>query len=447
MRPARLIALAVVVLGLGAYIYFVERHAPTTEEKKERQAKVFPDLKQEQITAMTIEGPAGRFVLSKQSGEWRLDEPLADAADESAVASVLSSLANLRAERTLPLAEVNLGDYGLAPPPLSVTLVDSKGGTFNLKLGGELPFGTTRAALASGDQVLLVSKWVGSDLERDLFGWRSSELVRLLSSEVASLTLRTPEGQVALARGGGTWTITEPIQDLADRERVEGVVGDLNASRIRQFVDTPGDLNALGLEPPRITLTVVRRDDKPPLQLGFGAERDQDGSKHVACRRGERVFWVDATAVARLSGSVTQWRSPKLVALQPWAAESLKISHGGQSVELRRLEGVWKAGGAEVDYGAVSRRLNTLSELQVVAFDRPLPAGEPLGSVEVKSNDGAEIEVKFFAGAGAGENLALVVGRSGALAVDGARVAELLEDPAALTRPAPTPEPLQTPAS
>lgn len=447
MRPARLIALAVVVLGLGVYIYFVERHAPTTEEKKERQDKVFPDLKQEQITAMTIEGPAGRFVLAKQNGEWRLEQPLADAADESAVASVLSSLANLRAERTLPLAEVKLDDYGLAPPPLSVTLVDSKGATFNLKLGAELPFGTTRAALTGGEAVLLVSKWVGSDLERDLSRWRSSELVRLLSSDVASLSLRAPEGQVALARGAGMWTITEPIQDLADRERVEGLVGDLNAARIREFLDTPGDLAVLGLDPPRITLTVVRRDDRPPMQLAFGGERDQEGSKQVACRRGERVFWVDATAVARLSASLAQWRSPKLVAVQPWAVESLKISHAGDSVELRRVEGVWKAGGAEVDYGVVSRRLTTLSELQVVAFDRPLPAGEPLGSVELATNDGAKIDVKFFPGAGPGESIAVVAGRSGALAVDGARVAELLEDPAALTRPAPTPEPLQTPAS
>ncbi|MEP0775486.1 MAG: DUF4340 domain-containing protein [Acidobacteriota bacterium] len=436
-----------VVVGLGAFIYFVERHAPTTEEKKERQDKVFPNLEQDQITAMTIEGPAGRFVLAKQNGEWRLEQPLADAADESAVSSVLASLANLRAERTLPLAEVKLEDYGLAPPPLSVTLMDSKGGTFNLKLGAELPFGTTRAALTNGEAVLLVSKWVGSDLERDLSRWRSSELARLLSSEVASLSLRAPEGQVVLARGAGMWTITEPIQDLADRERVEGLVGDLNAARIREFLDTAPDLAALGLDPPRLTLTVVRRDDRPPLQLAFGAERDQDGSKQVACRRGERAFWVDATAVARLSANLAQWRSPKLVALQPWAAESLKISHGGESAELRRVEGVWKAGGAEVDYGAVSRRLTILSELQVVAFDRPLPTGEPVGSVEVKTNDGAEVDVKFFAGAGPGENLAVVAGRSGALAVDGARVAELLEDPAALTRPAPTPAPLDTPTS
>jgi hypothetical protein len=445
MRLGRLLALAVVVLGLGTYILLVERHAPTTEEKKERQDKVFPTLERDRITGMTIEGPAGRFVFTKESGEWRLQEPVADLADESAVSSLLFSLANLRAERTLPAAEVNLADYGLAPPQLTVTLLDDKGGTFVLQFGSELPLGTTRAALAGGEKVLLVSKWVGSDVERDLSRWRSSELVRLLSSDVASLSLRAEGGQVALARAGGVWTLTEPIADLADRERVEGLVGDLNATRIREFLDTSPNLQELGLDPPRATLTVVRRDDRPPLQLAFGVERDANGSKQIACRRGERVFWVDATAAARLSGLASHWRSPKLVALQPWAAETLTLTRGQEVVELRRQEGAWKTADREVDYSAVSQRLNVLSELQVLAFDRPQPQQEPIGSVQVSTGEGNEIAVTFYPGSNPGENLAVVPGRPGALAVDAARVAELLHDPAALTRPAPTPAPLETP--
>ncbi len=447
MRLGRLIALAIVVLGLGAYILLVERHAPTTEEKKERQDRVFPTLTQEQVTALTVEGPKGRFVLSRQSGEWRLEEPLADAADESAVSSVLSTLVTLRAERKLPAGEVNVADYGLAQPALTVTMLDEKGGTYALKFGSELPFGTSRAALTGGEEVLLVSKWVGSDLERDLSRWRSSELVRLLSSDVASVSLRNSDGQVAVARSADAWTLTEPVTDLADRERVEGLVGDLNAARIREFLDDPPDLAELGLDPPRASLTVVRRDDRPPLQLAFGAERESDGSKQVACRRGERVFWVDATAAGRLSTAASDWRSPRLVALQPWAAESLKLTRGEESVELRRQEGVWKAGGGEVDYGAVSRRLTVLSELQVVAFDRPQPQGGPVGTVHVGAGDGGEVAVTFYAGTGAGESLAVVSGRTGVFAVDAARVAELLDDPAALTRPAPTPVPVETPAS
>lgn len=447
MRLGRLIALAVVVVALAAYILLVERHAPTTDEKQEQRDKVFPTLKQEQVTAMTVEGPAGRFVLAKEAGEWRLTEPIADAADEGAVSSVLSSLVNLRAERTLPAGEVNLADYGLAPPPLVVTLLDDKGGSFVLKLGAELPLGNTRAALTSGERVLLVSKWVGSDLERDLARWRSSELVRLLSTDVASLTLRGPGGQVSLARAGGTWTLTDPLADLAHRERVEGLVGDLNAARIREFLDSPGDLATLGLASPRWVLTVVRRDDRPPLHLAFGAEREQEGSRQVACQRGERVFWVDATAVGRLSVDVADWRSPKLVAVQPWAVEALKLTGGGQTAELKREEGVWKAKGVEVDYGEVSRRLTVLSELQVLTFDLPQPAGEALGTVELTTSDGGEVRATFYPGQAPGTHVAVVAGRAGALAVDAARVAELLADPASLGQPKPTPAPSPTPSS
>ena len=44
MRTGRLILLALVVVGLGAYIGLVERHAPTTDQLKEREGKLFPDL-------------------------------------------------------------------------------------------------------------------------------------------------------------------------------------------------------------------------------------------------------------------------------------------------------------------------------------------------------------------------------------------------------------------
>ena len=61
MRLGRLIVLAVVVLGLGAYIYFVERHEPTTDELKQRADKVFPLLEQDNARRIVVVNPKGRF--------------------------------------------------------------------------------------------------------------------------------------------------------------------------------------------------------------------------------------------------------------------------------------------------------------------------------------------------------------------------------------------------
>ncbi|MGE5236578.1 MAG: DUF4340 domain-containing protein [Acidobacteriota bacterium] len=447
MRLGRLIALAVVVLGLGAYIYFYERHQPTTEERAERADKLLPDFQQDKATRIEITNSHGRFELTKEKNDWKLVKPITDDANSGAVTGLLSNLANLKAERTLAAKDVKRADYGLEKPQLVATVATEGGKTYTVKLGGELPLGNTRAAETSGDDVYIVSKWIASDLDRDLSGWRSTDLVRLLSPDIASLTVRGPEGRVALAHAGGTWTITEPFPDLADRDRAEGLVGDLNSAKIKEFVDTPGDLAALGLAPSKLDITIVRKEGAP-LQLAFGDEREQNKVKELACKRGDRVFWVEANAVSHAETAPEGWRSKKLVALDTWNADRLEIDEGKVKVALERKDGLWKANGAEVDSGAVSRRLEDLADLEITSFGVPRPGGPELGKVTVKVESGSDVQATFYPGAAPTEAVASVPGRTGLMLVDGVKVRQLLADPAELAKPKPTPTPVpkSTPA-
>lgn len=451
MRIGRLVMLAMVVLALGAYIVLVERHAPTTDERKEREGKVFAGFDQAKARRVVITNSHGRFELVKEKDAWALKAPLADQANQGAVSSLLYSLSALKAERTFKEGEVKLPEYGLDKPSLAVTVEDEGGTTYTLKLGTEMPLGNARAALTASGTVCLVSKFVASDLDKDLAGWRSDELAQIYSTDVASLTVTAPSGQVALAHTGSVWTITAPEPDLADRDHAEGVISDISGARIKEFLDTAPDLEALGLEPRRFGVTVVRRGaNATPITLDFGAERDAKDGKQVACKRGERVFWVDAKPVSRLVGAWQDWRSKKLVEFDRWAVDRLELEAGASKVALERKDGIWKAGTSEVDGDAVSLRLETLADLQVEAFDRPKPAGAPLGRVKL-SGEGVSAEAVFYPGEDPGEDVATVAGRTGGLAVDAAKVRDVLADPPALTRPKPTPtatpKPAATPAA
>ncbi len=444
MRLGRLVILAIVVLSLGGYIYFVERHGPSTDELKQRQDKLFPTMDQAKIQRVVVINPKGRFELKKENDAWKLVAPLADDANNGAVTGLLSSLAGLKAERTLAAKDVKLAEYGLDKPALSVSVTDDKGVQSTLSLGAEMPLGNNRAAQTGGDTVYVISKYVATDIEKDLAGWRSTSLAQVYSTDVASLTVKDAGGRVAVAQAGGLWTLTEPIADLAEREKADGIVSDISAAQIKEFVDAPGDLKALGLEPPQLEITIVRKDNKPPVQLAFGSERDKDGAKQRACKRGERVYWVEATAAAKATTALADWRSKKLVHLDTWAADKLELEAGKEKAALERKDGIWKAGSVEVDGDKVSQRLNTLADMTVAAFDRPKPAGEAKGHIKLTVEDGAIVEATFYAGAGAGEAIAVVPGRAGALAVDGAKVKELLADPPSLVKPKPTPTPVPT---
>jgi hypothetical protein len=445
MRLGRLVILAIVVLSLGAYIYFVERHAPSTDEIKQRQDKLFPTMDQAKIQRVVVTNAKGRFELKKENDAWKLTAPLADDANSGAVTGLLSSLVGLKAERTLSAKDVKLAEYGLDKPALSVSVTDDKGVSSTLSLGVEMPLGNNRAAQTGGGTVYMIGKYIGTDLDKDLSGWRSTTLAQVYSTDAASLTVKDAAGRVALAQAGGVWALTEPVADLAEREKADGVISDISAAQIKEFVDAPGDLKALGLDPPLLEVTIVRKDNKPPVQLAFGSERDKDGAKQRACRRGERVYWVEATAAAKATTAIADWRSKKLVHLDTWAADKLELEAGKEKESLERKDGIWKAGSVEVDGDAVSRRLNTLADMTVAGFDRPKPAGQATGHVKLTVEDSAIVEATFYAGAGAGEAIAVVPGRAGALAVDGAKVKELLADPPSLAKPKPTPTPVPTP--
>src|SRR5512136_598780 len=375
MRTGRLVLLALVVLALGAYIVLVERKAPTTDELKEQQGKVFAGFDQAKAKKVVVDNSHGRFELVKEKDVWTLKAPLADQANQGAVSSLLYSLGSLKAERTFKAGEVKLPEYGLDKPPLAVTVEDDTGKTYALKLGSEMPLGNTRAALMASGSVCLVSKFVASDLDKDLAGWRSDELAQVYSTDVASLTVASPGGQVALAHTGSLWTITAPSPDIADRDRAEGDITDISGAHIKEFLDTAPDLKALGLEPRRLGVTIVRRGaNAAPVTLDFGAERDAKDGKQVACKRGERVFWVDAKAASRLAGTWQEWRSKKLVQFDSWTVDKLEIEAGSSKAMLERKDGNWKAGATEVDGDAVSQRLETLADLQVTSFDRPKPS-------------------------------------------------------------------------
>jgi hypothetical protein len=446
MRATRLVFLALVVLALGAYIALVERKAPTTDERKEQEGKLFAGFDQAKARKVVISNSHGRFELVKEKDVWVLKAPLADQANQGSVSSLLYSLGGLKAERTFKPGEVKLSDYGLDKPALSVTVDDDSGKAYSLKLGTEMPLGNSRAALTADGSVVLVNKFVASDLDKDLAGWRSDELAQVYSTDVASVTVASPTGQVAFAHTGAGWTITAPEPDLADRDRAEGVVSDISGARIKEFLDASPDLKALGLEPRRFGVTIVRRGaNASPITLDFGAERDAKDGKQVACKRGERVFWVDAKAASRLAGPWQEWRSRKLVEFDSWAVDKLEMEAGSSKSALERKDGIWKAGGTEVDGEAVNGRLETLADLKVLAFDRPKPAGTALGRVKLLG-DGVSVDATFYPGGSPGEDVAAVAGRTGGLAVDASKVKELLADPAVLARPKPTPTATPKPA-
>lgn len=439
MKTRNLVILTAIVLALGAYIVLFERHRPSSEEAREAADRVLPDFDRDRVVALLIERGGSRLRLEKADGSWRIAEPIDFPADSSTLSSTLGSLANLDAERRLPLSEVSLADYGLAPPAATVVLTMDDGAEVSVEVGSELPLGSRRALrIEDADEIDITPGWFMSDLERGLDDWRSREVVDLRADQVASIDIRAGSDSIRAVRVGAEWRLLSPLEDVADRDHLQGLVSDLGALRIEEFLNGDVDLRELGLEAPEYELVIVRSDGAEPVRLDFGATREGEGGAEVAVRRGDsEYFWAADRVRTRLAKAPVLWRAKKVRPFETWNVEGLRLYTPDDAVELEKADFQWRsaADGAEVDQSRVLDRLQTLSSLEATDYDLMAPLSDEIGRAEVVlggADDGAEHEIAsftFYAPLNeGGRAMVRVSGRETVMGVDASEARKIFDD-------------------
>lgn len=450
MRTGRLLLLALVVVALGAFIWFFERHQPTVDERRERAERLFPALERDDVIGLEVSNEHGTFRLARHGDDWRLVEPVEAAADEIAISSLLGTLVGLSAERRFAAGEVEPSAYGLDEPELTVALTDEAGKRRELRIGQETALGSDRAVSVDGGEVTLVRGWFASDLRKDLDGWRSKDVVDVATERLASLQIVSGEDRIQAVRDGGRWRLLEPVVDLADRDHVRNFVADLNSLRVEEFLPPDADPEELGLVPPAHTVTLVGSDGGETTVLELGATRERDGATQVACRRdGAELYWVNDRGQVALGRAPVRWRSSTVLPFDSWNVEAMSVSDGERAVELERRDGLWKlADGGEVDGGAVLDRIAALAGLEAVDYDLVAPGTPEMGRVVItlaaEGEEDAETVTFTFHRPLTEDGLAVVEvsARASRVSVDGDAAAKIVGDPGALVRQAtPTPEP------
>lgn len=423
MRSRSLIILAAAAIVMGVFIFFVERHQPTTDERLERADRVFEHLDGDTIVALELETSHGPIRLAESGGEWRLMEPLSYPADTAAVNTLIDAIANLDAERTLSPAEVAPGDYGLDAPTLGLTLMDAQDRRFTLAVGDETPLGSNRAVKRDSDEeVILVPGLFVASLDKPVDQWRSRDVIDLLEHDVDSIEIETAEDLIRAQQLGGRWQLMEPLVDLADPDQMRSLISELNALRVSEFLPEAVEDSELGLDPPAFRVLMKPRDGDETVTLELGASEDEAGT--LVCRRnGSDLFRVPGTIGTRLSKAPVLWRSDKVWPLDSWDVAKIEISGETGEMILDRVDGFWRTNeGGEVDNPEMSRRLGALADLEVREHDLVLPPTEVMGSVilVLDENGGAEgLTYTFFAPLEEGGHAAVTVSsRDNVMGVD-----------------------------
>ncbi|MDX1645190.1 MAG: DUF4340 domain-containing protein [Thermoanaerobaculia bacterium] len=450
MKPRTLLVLALLVAGLGAFVWFYERELPSTDERAEL-AKRLLKIDAGEVERVEIEWDGKKVELARSAAseaveedtgaapEWRLTAPLEARADTTAVSGLVERLVALETERTLE--EADREEAGLGSPRGTVRLV-TEGGEEVVEIGAEVPASSNMIVGVEGrGEIYVVPASIWSDLTKEPSAWRDKKLFFGERAAIERVSLARGDERMLLARRGDEFWLEAPMVDRAAQSHVDSLLATLVALRASRFVDDPpADLAELGLEPPRAVIEVVLTDRAAPLEYEIGtAESRPEGDEGETAaeqtlylRANGELVAVGAALADHLERPIAAWRSHELAGMEVYEIDRASIEDDTGKTSLERDGGEWLRDGEKIVYGPATDFLYELvgARAERLAAEEEIDLSTPRLTVELVAEGDEE-------GEGARETLTLYA------PVDGLVPARSSERPVVLLLPAEATEALE----
>jgi Domain of unknown function (DUF4340) len=365
------IALLVVLIGLVAYIYFVDSKKPASNAP-ETKAKAFTvDADQiEEIQIKPASGDASR--VQKANGAWQLVEPEKADADQGQVSNAATSLATLEINRVVDDNPSDLSQYGLNPPKAEIAFrVKGQKDPRQLLIGEKTTTGSDLYAKTPDQKrVFLISGYLENTFERTPFDLRDKAALKFDQSKADGVEI-VHNGTTALAKSGTEWAVTKPYKARADFASAEAMLTSLSSLQMQKIVENDAkDLAKYGLDKPDATITVNGGSTRASLALG---KKDGD-SVYARDLSRPMVFTIPATTAGEIEKDASTLRRKDMFDGRSFNTARVELKRGGEMLTFDKSKGkdgkeVWKnAAGKEIDATKVEDMLTKLSNIRAQLF-------------------------------------------------------------------------------
>ena len=286
MRFRTTLILFALALAIGLFIKFYESKRPNTQEASRRAQNVI-NFERDKIDGVVIQNADERIELKRTDKKWRLESPVKDLADSSAVDNLLFDLEDWKKETTISAKEIEadknrMAEYGVAKAKLRLKLQGPNAPPEVLFGANAALEGKTYVRLENSKDVFLASQSIKNQISKKPEEFRDRKLTDTVATQVTRLSVKTAAGEMELQKQGDHWQIVKPLRARADDQKVNDLIAQITNSRIAQFIsDDAGDLHPYGLAEPRGTVTIFTGDDKSAgsgqiLQIGGVPEKQKD---------------------------------------------------------------------------------------------------------------------------------------------------------------------------
>ena len=406
-----LAVLAVVLLGLGSYIYFFQSKPSPGSGEARPKAVGIPKDEIEQIVIKSASGEVS--TVTKTGGTWQITAPLAAPADETVMTRIVTLINGIEITRVVDENPTDLAQYGLAPPQVEVTIKTSgAAGTERLLLGTKAAIGSAvYAQLSSSPRVILVDGDVEDAANKGPSDLRDKAVFRIDRDKIDSLEIDAAGGTVQLVKQGLEWELTKPLHTHGDLGVVSELLTKLTSLQMASIIDSPAAGSATyRLDKPVFAVTVAAGSSRETLQIGGRADPSNSYARNLSR---PIVFTIPTSFVDALKNEPAHYRRKDVFEFQTIDATRLEVVRDGQTTVYEKATaagsgGKWRElspSAHDIEPAKMDTALSKLSYLRAVTFVQS-PAGVTSGSgvisVLVKYDEGKKSESVQLAKLGSG---------------------------------------------
>jgi hypothetical protein len=431
MKLSRLLIAAVLLAGLFGALWW-------SNKKEDEKAKAPPEdkttkilsLSEPNIVGIEIKKRAGEdTVLSKNdSGVWAITAPLPLPADQSSVASIVTSATNLPADRTIDDNVTDLASYGLAPAADEVVFKLKDGKTKTLLIGDSNPAGNDVYAKVGNDTHLYTmgssSKTTFDKESKDL---RDKRLLTFDQEKATRVELTAKKESVEFGRINQTdWQILKPKPLRADGFAVEELVRKLKEANMDTSL-SPEDAKkaaaAFATATPVATVKVTDPGSTQTLEVRKVKTKDAEDF-YAKSSVVDGVYKVAKDLGTGVDKGLDDFRNKKVFDFGFSDPTKIDFKDGTRSASYQKSGDKWMSNGKAMDSSTVQALVDKLRDLAAAKF---VDGGFGVAQVEIAviSNDGKRTERVLIAPGTGGKFIAKREGEAAMYELDGNAVAEL----------------------
>lgn len=434
------LALAVVLAGLGAYIYFVtnKKVDDTGTPKLER---VFASLASDNIDEITVKSESGDTTTMRRTGPiWHITSPVTASVDEMAIASLTNGLSSLELSRVIDENPTDLNAYGLATPRVEVDFkIIGDDTARKLMLGEKSPTGAQLFAKRNDEKrVFLVPAYQDTTFNKATLDLRDKTLLKFDREKADGIELVADGKTVQLVKSDADWKMLKPLQTKADTGAVEALVGRLQAAQAKSIAAesvTPADLKKFGLDKPSVTVNVNVGSARSTVVLGSVAP---DKTVYARDLSKGTIVTIEGSLADDLKKGAGEYRAKELFEFRPYNTSHVEITRNGQAITFDLTKGTganalgtWKRTSpnpADLNHDKMETFLTRLSNLRATSFvDSTAKTGldKPVFTVKATFDDSKHNEAAF--GRAGSDIYASRPGEAGAAKVEAADFDDMLK--------------------